>query len=79
MKRWLRITLLWLLAAAPEWQDRVAAEAAMVLQGDRPDLSAVSRLEGVWFARGHRCRTRSGRSTGNLPAFHRLRQHRPGQ
>ena len=36
---------LWLLAAAPEWQDRVAAEAAVVLQGDRPDLSAVSRLK----------------------------------
>ena len=36
---------LWLLAAAPEWQDRVAAEAAGVLQGDRPDLSAVSRLK----------------------------------
>lgn len=38
---------LWLLAAAPEWQDRVAAEAREVLRGDSPDLSAVSRLKSA--------------------------------
>ena len=37
---------LWLLAAAPEWQDRLAAEAAEVLSGDDlPDFAAVSRLK----------------------------------
>ena len=35
---------LWLLAAAPDWQDRVAAEARVVLTDDRPDFAAVSRL-----------------------------------
>lgn len=36
---------LWLLAATPEWQDRVAAEAREVLDRGTPDLSAVSRLK----------------------------------
>ena len=37
---------LWLLAAAPEWQGRVAAEARAVLTGEGPPgLSAVSRLK----------------------------------
>lgn len=37
---------LWLLAAAPEWQDRVAAEAREALAGHAvPDLSAVTRLK----------------------------------
>ncbi|KGJ07797.1 cytochrome P450 [Paracoccus sphaerophysae] len=35
---------LWLLAAAPDWQDRVAAEARAVLTDDQPDFAAVSRL-----------------------------------
>ena len=35
---------LWLLAAAPDWQDRVAAEARVVLTDDQPDFAAVSRL-----------------------------------
>ena len=36
---------LWLLAAAPDWQDRVAAEARAVLTDDQPDFAAVSRLQ----------------------------------
>lgn len=35
---------LWLLAAAPDWQDRVAAEAREVLAAGPLDLAAVSRL-----------------------------------
>lgn len=35
---------LWLLAAAPDWQDRVAAEARAVLTDDQPDFAAASRL-----------------------------------
>ncbi len=36
---------LWLLAAFPDWQDRVAAEAREVLPaGATPDLAAISRL-----------------------------------
>ncbi|WP_134726153.1 cytochrome P450 [Paracoccus luteus] len=40
---------LWLLAANPDWQDRVAAEAAEALQpaGDPPDFGAVSRLRAA--------------------------------
>lgn len=36
---------LWLLAAAPEWQERVAHEALEVLDEETPDLSAVSCLK----------------------------------
>ena len=36
---------LWLLAAAPDWQDRLAAEAAAELDPDRPDFAAVGRLK----------------------------------
>ncbi|HCQ67670.1 MAG TPA: cytochrome P450 [Rhodobacteraceae bacterium] len=35
---------LYLLALYPDWQDRVAAEAAAVLGADRPDFSALKRL-----------------------------------
>ena len=35
---------LWLLAAAPDWQDRVAAEAREVLAAGPLDLAALSRL-----------------------------------
>lgn len=37
---------LWLLAASPEWQDRVAAEARAEL-GDAPDFAAVGRLKAA--------------------------------
>lgn len=36
---------LWLLAANPDWQDRVAAEARAEINPDNPDFSAVSRLK----------------------------------
>lgn len=36
---------LWLLAAAPQWQDRVAAEALAELDPDRPDFAAATRLK----------------------------------
>lgn len=35
---------LWLLAAFPDWQARVADEAAAVLTGDAPEFAAVARL-----------------------------------
>ncbi|KGJ15276.1 cytochrome P450 [Paracoccus sanguinis] len=35
---------LWLLAAFPEWQARVADEAAAVLTGEAPEFAAVARL-----------------------------------
>lgn len=39
---------LWLLAAAPEWQDRVANEARALLPEDAtPELSTVSRLKAA--------------------------------
>lgn len=36
---------LWLLAAHPDWQDRVAAEARASLDLDRPDFAALSALK----------------------------------
>lgn len=35
---------LWLLAAFPDWQERVACEAAAVLTGEAPEFAAVARL-----------------------------------
>ncbi|QJD17921.1 cytochrome P450 [Paracoccus sanguinis] len=35
---------LWLLAAFPDWQERVADEAAAVLTGEAPEFAAVARL-----------------------------------